>query len=266
MVTRLFKYEIRSLGRTMLPIWGVLGGIALLTRLIRFFESESTVYGVVFGSAVVALSLGIIAVAAMTVVTVIRRFYTNLYTAEGYLSFTLPVTPFQHISVKFWTAMLFTAASAVVAFAAFCVAFSGELLVEMWHVAIYYCRQMIEAAGPGRFVLYAVEFALIALCAAATFYLLVYACIAVGQMAKKNKILAAVGVYFAYYFATQILGTILIVFMIVLDGSAFMLAINDFINDYPNAALAIGIGYYLAQCAIFFGVTNVITYKKLNLE
>ena len=266
MVTKLFKYEIRSYWRSLAPIWAVLVGVGALTRLVRFFESESNIYGIVSGSAYAALGIGIVAVIALTVILVIRRFYTNLYTAEGYLSFTLPVTPFQHINVKLWTAMLFTVASALVAVAAFALALAGDLLTEVWRMLVYYCRVSVRQLGADRFLLTAVEIVLIALCAAATFYLLVYACIAVGQMAKKNKILAAVGVYFAYYLFTQIMGTVLIIVIMLLGDTGFLTVISDFIDNYPNAALAMGIVYYLVQSVLFFAVANVITRKKLNLE
>ena len=270
MVKKLFKYEIRALARVLLPVWGVLLGIGLLARVIFFFENESVVYGIVSGSARFALGVGIVATAVLTFIISIRRFYVNLYTAEGYLSFTLPVTPVQHIVVKLLTATLFTVGSAIASLAAFCAAHAGEVLLEMWKAALYLAKEAVEKIGAGHFTGYAVEIVLAALLSVTAFYLLVYVCIALGQMVRKNKILAAVGIYFAYYLFTQLLGTVLIIVVTLAADMGFFEALFNFLHDHPltGAHLLLGglILWYLIQSVVFFAITNAVTRRKLNLE
>ena len=50
---------------------------------------------------------------------------------------------------------------------------------------------------------YIIEVLLLILVAIICGYLLIYACISIGQLARKNKILAAVGVYFGYSVVLQ---------------------------------------------------------------
>ena len=99
MVKTLFKYEFKSYLKTLIPFNIVLLSIAAFTRLIQFFDLDivgyDVVYDIVFALATMTYVLAIVACFAAVFVMAIIRFYKNLYTAEGYLSFTLPVTPGQ---------------------------------------------------------------------------------------------------------------------------------------------------------------------------
>ena len=99
-------------------------------------------------------------------------------------------------------------------------------------------------------------------------------CICVGQLFKKNRILAAVGAYVVYYIAEETLSTITFVAISALAATDF---ISDLIIDLGK--YAIDHPYVVAHTALwlliawlaglvvaeFFTIKHIIT-KKLNLE
>ena len=131
MLAKLIKHEFKATARIFLPILGTVlvmtGAAALTVKLGGILVLPG---GTGWGGPVLGLASGLlclltfIAMMAMmtaAVVVTIQRFYKNLLGDEGYLMFTLPVTPAQHITAKLavgtvWT--LLSLALAVLAAAA----------------------------------------------------------------------------------------------------------------------------------------------------
>jgi hypothetical protein len=95
MLGKLLKYEIRDTAR-IIPFFYLIAAILTAASLISgklelgWFKVTSSVLLILAGIAVVIIAF----------VIVIMRFYKNLYTNEGYLSFTLPVKPHLHLVSK----------------------------------------------------------------------------------------------------------------------------------------------------------------------
>ena len=270
MVKRLFKHEILYYLRTLLPVQAVLLGIALLGRFVQFFETDSTSYKIVFWSSVVMFIISVIACILMSVAIGVVRFYKNLFTAEGYLTFTLPVTPTQHILVKVCTAVLFQIISLAAVLLSVCIITSGDVLSEIIKAAAYLLKFAMENVAGGHIVLYIIEMVILFIAAFFSQYLLYYFCISVGQLFRKNRILAAVGVYFGYYMITQAIGTILTVSGTVLYNILPLEPIAQLMSLHPYESIHVFIGLMillsLVICAVFFLIIRFIISRKLNLE
>jgi hypothetical protein len=277
MVKKLFKHEFAYYLRSMLPIYGILLAIAAVSRVIQFFEADNTVYNTLNIISILTYVVGIIAVFAMTMVFTITRYYRNLFTSEGYLSFTLPVTPTQHILTKLSTAVIVHTVSLVVVLISVCIITAGDVLIEVGN-AIHYIIDLIPerlaitfketTAGEWQvnIWLFAAEFILLVLAACIYQMLLFYGCITVGQMFHKNRVLAAVGVYFGYYMVTQAIGTVLVIVSQFLPWEDLSLIFLDAPIGCIHSLL---IGYtllnLLVATALFF-VSRIIIRRKLNLE
>ncbi|MBO5231734.1 MAG: hypothetical protein J6B88_03850 [Clostridia bacterium] len=273
MVKKLFKHEIKAYLRVMLPVYICLFGVALLGRIIQFFENDNTIYSLVNGSSIFVYVVAILVCFGFSSFFSVVRFYKNLFTGEGYLTFTLPFTPTQHLIVKLLTAILFNFLSAIVAFISFMIFTFGDVLNEVIKAITYLFGKAMETFAFNEWLhtlLYSLEFSVILFLAASYGILLYYVCIAIGQISKKNKILCAVGVYFAYYFVTQILGTVFGIVLTSIADSPLMEKIGDFIIVHPLASI------HIVFCAIIvveavisfvlFQITRKIMTKKLNLE
>ncbi len=277
MVKKLFRHEIAYYMRSMLPVYCILGAIAVFGRIIQFFEANNTVYGTLSAISILSYVFGIIAVIAMSYVFTITRFYRHLFTSEGYLSFTLPVTPTQHILTKLATAVITHAASLVVILLSLCIITAGDVLFEVCKALFYLLDQIptllaeavrgtTAAQWEANLWLFAIEFILAMLVARIYQLLLFYGCITVGQMFHKNRVLAAVGVYFGYYLATQAIGTVFVIMSTFLPweslGELFVEAPALCIHWVMWGSIILS----LVLSVALFVVSHSIIRHKLNLE
>ncbi len=269
MVKKLMKYEFAAYSKTMLPMLIILFGVSLLTRFIQLFEANTSAYKIVFTSSIVALVISMIVCLVMTVFVAISRYYKNLFTLEGYLSFTLPVTTTQHIFNKLIVAVIFTLISIVSVILSGMIAMQFSVLKEVIKAGNYLLVRLFHTFSTTHLIFYIVESIIGFLVIMSTNYLLYYLCMTVGQLAKKNRVLLSFGVYFGYYFVTQILGTI---FIVVFSAFAneITTAISNFFAAHTYAAIHITICsatvFTAILGAVYFFVSHYIIRKKLNLE
>ena len=272
MVRKLIKYDFRSYLRLLLPVQLILIGFAAFNRVIQFFEpvqgatTSSNVYSTVFVSSLVLYIIAIIVCIIMTVAVGIIRFYQGMYTNEGYLSHTLPVTPSQHIFAKLLTSVIFCLGTDLAVFLSFMVITAGDVNIEVFKAFFYLAQKYFERLGAnGAF--YALE-AIVLLCVMVLhLFLQLYFCISVGQLAKKKKVLLAFGVYFGIYVVKQILGTVFIIIQVM--DYKWMQAIAKWIDLHLKASVHIfmcsDIVITAVLALVYFLISKYIMSKKLNL-
>ena len=270
MVKKLFKYEFFSYARTLLPINLILIGISIMGRLIQFLENDGIPYRILFNSTQLAVGIAITASLLLTFVIAIVRFYRNLFGAEGYLSFTLPVTPAQHIWVKLATASLFLVITVFSILLSLAIMTAGEYLVEIFKAIGYLLKQFFDYLKADT-VFYLLEFLLALAVSVAYSYLLFYTCIAIGQRSKKNRILMAGLAYFVFYMIGQAIATVLIIILAILDSSTELLYHTlcwIVKNPIPSVHIVFiaSIVIYAALSVACFCFTHYTVKHKLNLE
>ncbi len=269
MVKKLLRNEMAFYFRTAVLMYPILFGIALLTRIVQFFESDTVVFSVFSSSSIFAMVVGCVAVLLLTVILIVVRFYRNLYGREGYLSFTLPVTENQHILSKLAAALIFTFASALSVLIAVCIATAGDLLNELLKVFFYLTGRFFDRLGVHAFFdLLLMILDLIALFS--VYYLFMYFCITLGQRAKKHRVLLAVALYYGIYYAGQVILTVfLAVFTLFADRIPWE-QVFLWIGDNSAAFLYIFLLAVFLVCALFsllfWCVSRGVMKKKLNLE
>ena len=269
MVKKLFKHEIKAYARVIVPMHLLLIGIALMCRFVQLFEAETDAYMIVFNSSVVALCIGAIVCSILTIVFGVRRFYQNMFSSEGYLTLTLPVTTNQHLFVKTAVAALSQIASLVMILIAGCCASLGDVCIEVIKVVVYYIKHLFAQCGvhAGLFI---GEFILTIIFSLVSSYMVFYACIALGQRAKKNRIGVSVGVFFIYYMMVQAISTMFTIVITVFYEQLHLEQLIEyllkhqifayhmlFITDFILSAIIITIGY---------SITKRTIDRKLNLE
>lgn len=270
MVKKLFKHEMQYYIRSLLPVFIVLGGVALIGRFIAFFEAETTAYTILRVSSVTMLIISSIAAIGMSLLFCIIRFYKNLFTGEGYLTMTLPVTSRAHILVKLAAALIANLAAVLAVIVAVCIFTLGDWLIELIKAGVYIWKD-VAANFDGHFgwyVLEAVPMLLMAICMQLMLY---YMCICVGQLARKNRVIAAVGVYFGLYVITQIISTILVV---IVSISNIAERIGEFLEGLTKQEM-LSLGHWMIwgmfaffglMAVVYYAVSKHIMTKRLNLE
>lgn len=277
MVKKLFKHEFLYYIRSMLPIYSILLAIATVSRVIQVFEADNTLYKALNVVSILSYVFAIFAVYVMTLVFTIVRYYRNLFTSEGYLSFTLPITPTQHIFTKLASAVVTHFASLIAVLVSVCIITAGDVFTEVIKALSYLVdkfpanlallfEETTAKQWQANIPLFVLEFLLLMLVATIYLMLLYYTCITVGQMFNKNRVIAAVGVYFGYYMVTQAIGTVLVIVSQFLPWDTFA----EIFYAAPIGTIhTLTIGYILLNLAIataLFFVSRHIVRHKLNLE
>lgn len=269
MVKKLWKHEFAALARTLLPIQGIALCVALLFRVLQLFETDHFVYNILFGSSVFFLVVALVVCLCSVSIFSIVRFYRHLFTNEGYLSFTLPVTPAQHIWVKLSAAVVFSLIADVVVLAAVSLATAGEVFHELILALEYLMNLVLKLEGGVHILWYLPELVITLLAVFIGELLFFYTCITIGQLAKKNRVLAAVGVYFAFYVVSQIFSTVITI-VFTFFGEPIVEAVAAFFETYQFAAgHLVFLAIFLLTAvmgAAWFIVTHTIIRKRLNLE
>jgi hypothetical protein len=270
MVGKLYKYEILYYLQSLLPIQLLIPVMALLNRIIQIFETDTDGYDLIFGSSVSIFIIAILVCYVMNFVSAITRFYKNLFTAEGYLTMTLPVSETQHIFVKLTTAILFFGLTILNTLISVSIITSGEFLLELFKAIGYTVKLVCEQVGTVNMVFYIIEFILLVICSVASSLLLYYGCITIGQLAKKNRVAAAFGVYFIQYFITQVIATALTVSIRTMpkfyENIVEFFAVNLDVQGIIHVVFGASIVVSVALGAVYFLVSKYIMKNKLNLE
>ena len=273
MVGKLMKYDFQSFFRLLLPVQLILIGIAGLNRIVQIFENDTGAYTTVFISSVVLLVIACVVALVMSYVVGIVRFYQGLYSSEGYLSHSLPVTSAQHIWSKLIVSLLFECGTLLAIFIAVNVATVGDVGVELYKAGGYLAKEFFAQVHFNG-ALYLIEWLLIFLVGLASSFLMMYFCISIGQLVNRKKILLAFGVLFGLYVLGQIFATIVIIMgPLMLNNEAirtFLQGIFDWAAAHSRAAIHIGsLLVLLGQTIlgfVYFLITERIMTKRLNLS
>ena len=274
MVRKLIKYDFVSFLRLLLPVQLIVIGIAGVNRIVQIFEKGGgPAYSIVFVSSIVLLSVACVVALVMCFVIGIVRFYQGLYSKEGYLSHTLPVTSAQHLWSKLIVTMIFEVGTVFTIFLAVNVATIGDVGVELYKALGYLLGQAFTYLH-GHLILFIVEAVVMLLVATAVSFLRIYFCISIGQLVNRKKILLAFGIYFGIYMLGQISATIVITLgMVLANNEPWMRligTIGDWAADHPVASLHIGMITVAVVSAavglVYFVVSRAIMTRRLNLS
>lgn len=269
MVRKLYKHEILAWLRILAILFGIVLAVSVMHRIIQLFENDSVYYSIVNGSVSFMYGIALMVCSVAPVVFGIVRFYKNLFTGEGYLTFTLPVTPADHLRVKLWTAVGFSVVSGIVCLVSVLIITAGDVFTEICKAAAY-LMNMIPKNMVGHAVGYCLEGVVLLAASTAGNFLFYDTCMCIGQLFRKNRILAAVGVYFGFSVVSQILSTVLGVVLAILEASGALDGVYAYAETHVAETVHILLGGSIAVTTAFTLVCWLICHhiirKKLNLE
>ena len=270
MVKKLFKHEFLSYVRAMGIVYGILLTMAAATRIISLFESDTDAYRIISTFSNITYIVSAAATIGFAFVMGIVRFYKNMFSAEGYLTHTLPVTAGQHILVKSVTAVCVNWISVIVVLLSVFIAIPYEQVEETLLDILYIFGQLLALDSTQSFWI-VLEYFILLVISSFSSIMLYYACISLGQLSRKNRILAAVGVYFLYYILTQIVSTVVTVILTTLASmSVYMYDILFWVAEHPmevyHTVMWVIIVFSLLFVIAEYLVIRWVLTKKLNLE
>ena len=272
MLGKLFKYEFKNTAKIMLTIYGVLIAVTALGMIVLSFDtlknSDQMLPNLIMGSTIILYVLSVFALFIVGFVYLSIHFYKIIYSAQGYLIHTLPVTPIATFHVKLLTALVWMLISMLLCVLSVFGIISSAAGPDFWNEfstleiselnAVFLTNVGMTLWGfCGCMVLGAVLSALIAL-------LLVYTSCSIGQLFHQYKVVASVITGIVLYFVQQILSTVIGV--IISFNSLRNLDDVEFIDELVRSSMWLGFGVTLIFILAYYITCNIIVRKHINLE
>lgn len=275
MLGKLIKYDLKSYFKLFPLIWLAAIVLAFVNHftLRHFSEAEASGVAELLGLVlpILVYVAAIVTLAVLTLILIIRRFYSGALKEEGYLVFTLPVKPWQIVVAKAIAATIVTIITSVVTVISVLLLMDwaevtraiGELFHGLFHN---------EYITGGQCAALMAEAVIVGIVGIAVSIYRIYCAIALGHLFNKHRGGMAVLMYIAINVVLSILGTTVVAHLIFgLDSNW----IDDFLRKISEATNAFGfislgmLGLFLVsavQIVIYHIVTERILSKRLNLE
>lgn len=264
MLSKLLKHEFMATGRMMWVIYAAMASLSVGANFsIRYLSrGTSKILEALMIALLILWGLSLVIGMVATVVLMVRQFYKNLLTDEGYLMFTLPGTVHQLVLSKIITAAVWTVTSiAVLMLCGLIAAFNSSFFKDLTDLL----RMLAEYnALNSTVILLEVVVVLFLSCAASC--LQFYSAMSIGHGFTNHKILWSVVAYFIQYTVLQILGVIVMVVLVGSAGSSDAAVATQLTPmKMTHLTMLITGGVELLLSAVFYVITVVNLQKRLNL-
>jgi hypothetical protein len=268
MLGKLIKYEFKATTRYFLPLYFALICVSFMGGITLKLGSDYRFLSAIGGLIMFAYVLLAMAIAGISFFIIIYRFYKNLLSEEGYLSFTLPVTPHTHIINKLIVSAIWQTLSVAVILLSIGIIVINLEGYSAFSNAINEIGSLFSAAYAEigfHLIIYIIEFSILMLLSLLTSILMIYASIALGHLNHSHKILSSFAAYIAISFLLQIITVLIPILASIFVNPADYTTIADILGllhiIFPAAIL-----FFLIIGCIFFFITDYIFSHKLNLE
>lgn len=278
MLGKLLKHEWRATWKvpTLLISLNILCSLAAgLSFALPIWDSDWVGLPI---SAVMVLMLFYFAIIGSTLgITIYMavRYYKNMYTDEGYLTHTLPVTARQLFLTKVINMCAWSLLSMVSVFVGIMVFLGlvlifvapdgytlGEALAELTSEVI----PMLDEPMMKGWQLFGVIMFLFLFISIFSGTMMITGAVNIGQMMRRHRILGAVAAYFLIYMVVQTIS--LVIMFPMMFGMAFKLENTDEISLFAvyNPMYGAMMIVYLVVGVVLYFVSEYLLRKKLELE
>lgn len=281
MLKKLFKYEWKAFWKVPTAInvfLGIMTFIGIISLASPFWELDIRGIEIMLGLAVFFYILAIAAGSIGVTIAITARYYKNIYTDEGYLTNTLPVTARQIILSKLFVGVIWSfITGAAVSISVFSLIYTASLsysdvniFYEFWQDFPEFLRFFREEAKIS-FFLFAFLGLIYLVLSTALSILKLYTAIALGQLFSRHKVAGAVMWYIGEYVVFEIITSFLRGIPSYSNGLFsffFSYGISYYNSNSYSVLLSmlIAIGFCLAICAGLYFLTEHMLKNRLNLD
>lgn len=270
MFGKLMKYEMKSLSKGLIPLYGAILAVALINSIMWSvsgngpMNSSSTIGGLSQLTALLVYFGLFVAIAVVTFLVVIQRFYKGLLGQEGYLMFTLPVPTWQLTLSKLLGATIMTMLSGIVGILSIIIL--GAVGLD-WNAFLRGMNDLI-ANWDMNMTMFVIELILLGIVSAASAVVDIYIAMALGHLSNKHR----VAMSFVWFIVLQTALSFLTGLIGIFAGNvpAFSLFLTNIFLASPiigtHSMLWFSILVCLVETLIFYFGTTWILKNKLNLE
>lgn len=267
MLTKLFKQEWFATTKVLLPVNLLLVAVTLFGCFVmKFFpfNSKNMIAQSFSISALMLYFLAVFGLSCAAYIFIIVRFYKTMYSDEGYLTHTLPVTVHTLIIGKGLAATIWffiTYSLLMVSIAVLTIMPLSPADINKLYQDFFTELETYNLLG------FVWMFPMLLITSSIYAFLNVTASLSIGQLFTKHKIIGSILAYCGIYTITQI-------------GSLILISINGYFNyispdslppgqdftDFIYAIFGLSMGFSIVLCVVFYVITWQLTSKKLNLD
>jgi hypothetical protein len=258
MLSKLLKYEFKATGRVILPLFGALLLLSVISRLFISLRFEAPM---VIGIALTVIM--IISIFVITFIITLQRFYKNLLTNEGYLMFTLPVSADQLIWSKLIAAFVWNLVSILVVGLAIVIMAVTEFRFSDIIREIVRFLQEVHIAGV-QLGVYILEFILASVASLLSSILFFYGCMSCSLLFNKNRVLFSFVAFLVFYTVGQILSAIVVSIVMATGLPDFFAHMNPYAVIHTAQLGVLALNVLIG--AFFYFLSRYMLKNKLNLE
>lgn len=279
MLGKLFKYEFKNTSKLMLTVYGIfiistiISTIGLSTNVLQTdIDRLPLIFQLMFFAVMMLYILSMFALFLVTFVYLCIHFYKTMYSDQGYLTHTLPVKPVALFNVKLTTAWVWMMGSMILFILSIFImmfgATQGELIDIVLNSPIPQILEQFELVFGMKFLTFIFLMFVMMAFSCASYLLMVYASISIGQLFNQHKIVMAVVAGIVIYVLEQIANSIIVLLAgnsyfntYVYEG--FNVTVSDIMFSTPVVASMI---VSLLFAIAFYVACVVIQKKHLNLD
>lgn len=279
MLKKMLRYDFRAI----LKFWwiGLLStfvlslGAGLFGSLLNSEKIFPDIINIMSVFVIVIAVISLFAFLFMTSIMIYVRYYKNLFSDEGYLTFTLPLKRSQVLNSKLISGLVMTLSTtfavAIETAIGLCIAFHRDIFTKQFYNDIKNAISEIakEKGFDELFTLFALILIIVVTVYAASL-LFTFLCITVGSViTRKNKVATAIGIYYGATAVLTFAGQIFALFGMtgLVNWGDKVIAISDWTFLYfIFGALLVIIFFVATIAAILYAINYWLLDKKLNLS
>lgn len=265
MLGKLVKYDLKYGIKIFVFLHAILLIVSILGRV--FFMNQldfNHTDGIMVSSLVIFVSVMLflyMAVCFSTWLMIAIRFYRNLFTREGYLSWTLPVSGIQQLWAKILSGCIWFFLDCIICALGILILATGKNVTDAYSTI---APEITEELGM-TISSFGLSIFVITLISSVASVILVYFCITMGQLFPAHRILGALAVYFIYSIVVQIISSIILVAMGLFPNYLDSNITTKNPADYMLTVFGISIAIMTVTAVIQYIVTHYIMKNKINL-
>ncbi len=279
MLRKLFKYDFKTLGRTLLPLYAATFVVGIFSSLLsRLFNDNSSAFILNQMSAVPLITTVLYFIlfgstCIMSIVISISHYKNSMLGKQGYLTHSLPLSNTKKILSKALSSSLWQIITMI--FASFSMLLSIMIRYSMgisWYEISYGIAKIIDyfnieiAKQASIIILQLSGLMLCGIIIIISTNLMFYASLSVGYIANNKKDLLSFAVFIGFYIISQFINLFAIMHYNNIFGEiSTSLSFNSYLNGYSKIFIPLLL-YGLFYAFTYFFITNYCISRKLNLE
>jgi len=262
MLKKLIKYDIKSTWRDFTGIYlAILLGVIILPFIFNKVNNDF----IYITGGFIAFGI-IIAVIVITIISLFKIFNTNVYSKQGYLTLTLPVTSRQILTSKLIVSTMWIVSTMVVSMIGLLIFALLIAPLPFMDIINAIKSTITQLAGLGGATVVLLIFGMI-ISTVKEVAKLFLAC-SIAHLKQFNKFRVPVGVlsYFAFSWAENIIVQgVVLVFGPFFKDKTIILTQMETISDIASLQEALGLFNWVIGLAILYGIFLTFAYSFCNI-